>query len=969
MSDRNPVFAGIGTLVEVIRKLYERPRPFTWSQEREIRGDHPLPIIYLQHDGTTAGFLRSLETSILENAPDVPVLRVDAATAARHSLERWRLGPPPSTPDGQDGEDAAKAYERPREPPLLPLLDEARDGLSVHRTRGRRLSGFTRYRVADLLTGTKLEAPRTRDDKAEITAFLKQWAGGGARAPDGGGVAEALNRLVQQVASSPITLMFGLFWLGYRIARLSRLVPASVPGLARESHWFMRRQAMVVPKHSRNFLDFATRLTVGHRKPEMETSVKKLLVHAFLEDLRVIYRRRHFKVFPRLDGYRRTGYVVLLIGNATADNGAGELLGLINSVRNETGDFDPLLVIAAGEDPPPEPIEPGKIVYHPAKALLALQDWWRHLPDKRQTFASDARHLPFRLPPAAVPANEDRLPGDDLSVWRSDAFACRRALWLTRSSVLRVAGLGAVAVLLFPLSGFALRQLEAGCALRMPRLGSRVSVRAVTFGRDDVQCVGYSADKTQIFGSNERLRLVQKKVLDENEAARRSHAANPGRPYIGLVFFAAFTHKGSLQDTDHAVSEELEGLLLRQRIQNGKSSTEPLLEIIIANGGEKMREAPRVTRDMLLSLFRRDPRLLGVVGLDRTVVQTEEAITMFGGAGVPAFGTTLTGTGLEKRSPLYFQMVPSNRFQAILLAEYARSLRATRVVIYHPLGQGDDTYIGSLVKATKEKLREFRIPIGDISWADAGGDLHQACDVDRHKEIAFFAGRENEFSDFLRAITGGCADRGTLPAIVADDAISRFVANAGSRRSSALAGIPVSYVSLGSLLVLADSSCSEQGKASGAQGAAQLASFCSEYGALYKDLAAKLSAGEKPGLSWPAERVGLTFDAAGVFIDSVLSIRRDGPWAQAATLDRAAVAQRFREPGFASTGVTGLIDFVRSRAGDHRNLALLRIANIHDINERPVCVFMIGELYQPGQRRDPRTHCPVPGPLRSSARK
>ncbi len=202
--------------------------------------------------------------------------------------------------------------------------------------------------MADWLTGATLEAARTQDDEAQITRLLSQWAGKDADVPQGTGLPEGLSL----IPNMPTRTALQIACLISRSRGLRGLVSKRVPGLARESHWFMRKQTYMVPRHSRNFLNFATRLTVGHRGPENEPSVKKLLVHAFLEDLRVAYRRTRLKFLPRIKGCRRTGYVVLLVDNATAKNGAVELLRLISDVRNETGQFDPLLVIAAGEDVP-----------------------------------------------------------------------------------------------------------------------------------------------------------------------------------------------------------------------------------------------------------------------------------------------------------------------------------------------------------------------------------------------------------------------------------------------------------------------------------------------------------------------------------------------------------------------------------------------------------------------------------------
>ncbi|RKT73371.1 hypothetical protein DFJ66_6703 [Saccharothrix variisporea] len=77
-------------------------------------------------------------------------------------------------------------------------------------------------------------------------------------------------------------------------------------------------------------------------------TVKKLLVHAFLNDLRTAYGTDTF----RLRRFRRTTYPLVLLDNVTEDNVGVELLHLINDVRKETPAHAPLLVVATLRERP-----------------------------------------------------------------------------------------------------------------------------------------------------------------------------------------------------------------------------------------------------------------------------------------------------------------------------------------------------------------------------------------------------------------------------------------------------------------------------------------------------------------------------------------------------------------------------------------------------------------------------------------
>ena len=62
-------------------------------------------------------------------------------------------------------------------------------------------------------------------------------------------------------------------------------VSGRVPGFGGQYRWFMRQQYLA-PVQSVNFFGLAERLTAGVRQPEDTDQIDKLLVHAFLQDLR-----------------------------------------------------------------------------------------------------------------------------------------------------------------------------------------------------------------------------------------------------------------------------------------------------------------------------------------------------------------------------------------------------------------------------------------------------------------------------------------------------------------------------------------------------------------------------------------------------------------------------------------------------------------------------------------------------------
>ncbi|GGU75254.1 hypothetical protein GCM10010178_78250 [Lentzea flava] len=921
-SRTEPVFPGLRVLLEVIRTLCDRPGFFFRSTTEEVVGDQPLPLLYLESEASPTPFLRTLERKLDEGRPAIPHAYVDVSAVPAEVAKRW----PP---------------EARETPPLLPLLDQLSSQLSAIHVGSERLTRFDHYRLVDWLTGRRLPRKPGRDDRASVIELLRQWTG---RATQDG---EALNRAVDAFIPNLVTrLGLGLVaWVGSKAG--FRWLGKRVPGLARESKWFMRKQNFALPNHSIEFLGFAERLTLGRRESENEEQIKLLLVHAFLEDLRIAYRRRRGRFWPRRAGWRRTAYIPVLLDGVSKDNGGWELLELINHVRNETGELDPLLVIAASSVQPALSRQLGTTPVAPAEAEDALTTWREELPRKRQMLAPDARYLMIKLP----------FPDPDAVKWKgTPSFQAPPVRWLARSRRLE-AIIAAVAVVLL-LPGFVTVQnhINANCSIVGSAISPGVSTRLMDVD-GNVECVGYSDNNSQVFGSNERLRWTQQAVFAQNEEAVRLHEADPDRPFVSLIYFSSLTHKDTNPDADHSRAEELEGMLLKQRQQNDRSRTEPLLRVVIANGGATMKRAPDVLRDMLTPLLESDQSIIGVVGLDRSVAETRDVITELGALGVPTIGTTLTEASLPSKSSMYFQLIPGNVRQADLVRRYAQHVGSTKVTIYHPPLNKGDVYLDDLVNVLGKELANAQVRFQATPWSRSPQELPSQCVEDHSSELVFFAGREEDFGEFLRAIGRDCYDKNRLPRIVADDAIIRFIAQKASRVHDSLAGMRVSYVSMAGLVVLAGKPCVEGKPDPKARGGLPLDAFCAGYSRLNREIQeSSLPPEDKPVKPWPGEHMGVAYDAAGLFLDAVRNAQSRLAGLPQHTPHRGAIGGEFRELEF--FGATGRTDFSASRIGERRNFTILELTDIHDFEQQPACVFLTGDLYGPDSPRQPNG-CPA----------
>ncbi|NKE59148.1 hypothetical protein FXN61_20955 [Lentzea sp. PSKA42] len=916
-----PVFPGLRVLLEVIHGLCDRPGFFYRSKTEEVVGDQPLPLLYLESEASPTPFLRTLEAKLNAGSPAIPHAYVDVAAVQTEVDKRW----PP---------------EARETPPLLPLLDQLAFQLSEVHVGRERLTRFDHYRLVDWLTSKRLPRKPGRDDRASVIELLRQWTG---KTAENG---EALNRAVDAFIPNLVTrLGLGLVaWVGSKAG--FRWLGKRVPGLARESKWFMRGQNFALPNHSIEFLGFAERLTLGRRESENEEQIKLLLVHAFLEDLRIAYRRRR-RFLPRRAGFRRTAYIPVLLDGVNKDNGGWQLLELINDVRNETGELDPLLVIAASSVQPALSQQLGTTLVAPDETAEALTTWREELPRKRQMLAPDARYLMIKLP----------FPREDKKRWQgTPAFQAAPVRWLARSRRLE-AIIAAVAVVLL-LPGFVTVQshIEANCSIVGSAVSPGVSTRLMDVD-GHTECVGYSDNSSQVFGSNERLRWTQQAVFAQNEEAKRLHDADRGRPYVSLIYFSSLTHKDTNPDADHSRAEELEGMLLKQRQQNDRSRSEPLLRIVIANGGAMMKRAPDVLRDMLTPLLESDAGIIGVVGLDRSVAETRDVITELGALGVPTIGTTLTEASLPTRSSMYFQLIPGNVRQADLVRRYAQHVGATKVTIYHPPLNKGDVYLDDLVNVLGKELATATVNYQAVPWSRSPQEVPSQCVEDHSSELVFFAGREEDFGEFLRAIGRDCYDKNRLPRIVADDAIIRFIAQKASRVHDSLAGMRVSYVSMAGLVVLAGKSCVEGKPDPKVRGGLPLDAFCAGYSRLNQEIQeSSLPAEDKPVKPWPGEHIGVAYDAAGLFLEAVRNAQARLTGLPVHTPHRGAIGGEFREMEF--FGATGRTDFSASRIGEQRNFTILELTDIHDFGQQPTCVFLTGDLYGPDSPRQ-ASGCPA----------
>jgi hypothetical protein len=607
--------------------------------------------------------------------------------------------------------------------------------------------------------------------------------------------------------------------------------------------WFMQ-QHYLAPQQSGTFVGFAERLTVGARKLECAEELDKLLVHAFLEDLRSAYRGG----FWRPSGRRRTANPAVLIDNALDDEVTYRFIRLINDVRNETGLPDPLVVLAAsGSEPPESTLSMGRPTA-PLEDVQASYKAWRELvPEARRARDPAAWLLPIAVPSSLSAEQISEVPADLAPP--TPAFYTHGA-WLALASL--VVGAAIVGVLLLHRWGW-----EFECWPRSA--GGLWSVRRI-----DAECIGFSDGSSLRFNSEQRkLSEVQTKLFVQNELSRETwERSGRRRPYFTLVYLGTLSGRRTRSGEEAYVSEveELEGVLAAQRAgteQPADATGSALLRIVVANGGDEMRHATEAVR-MLADTDGGDAPILGVIGLVESRTSTEDALRALNQAQILAIAPTLSADGLYKSSKLYLQIAPPNEDQVRMVREYAAHLGLSHVDVYYNATdsyrvQAGDLYISTLLDNSR---RLFASPLTHeiVPWKPKSGAIK--C---RDDHLAFYAGRWLAFGQFFEEF----ADCGTSQVLVADDSVNRYMADE-QRREIAFAR-PLTFVSKAALATCFSLSAAINRNPE----AGRFLRLIREDGLLLR----KRCLPDSKGVTQPVgERVGLAYDATTMLVKGVESL-------------------------------------------------------------------------------------------------
>ena len=677
-------------------------------------------------------------------------------------------------------------------------------------------------------------------------------------------------------------------------AKLRGLVPGS------EYRWLLR-QPYLAPHDPGTFIGFAERLTSAlvpgqSAEPREDTGqLAKLLVNAFLEDVRSAYRRSWW----RIRSARRTVYPVVLLDGIRRDNGGYALLKIINDVRNDTGAFDPLVIISGSAKVPPDAEttaerEPAPV----SQASHAYETWARKLATDSRARRPTAWFLPLQVPDVSVVRGEVP-PTATLSV--------RPAPVWSRTSVLAIV----VVLLLASVATVGYRQMRDIVAAdelwRYEHCGlERDNPDAHTLKRIGDDCVGVTTGQVPLFGQADsedlvRFNRVQDLIVRQNRQVLEAHARDPRRPYATVVYVSAM---GAARDALASNTARLVGVAARQaRLLDRTDHDEPLIRVLLGNAGSAMQHGDAVA-GTLRSMLEEDKSIIGVLGMALSSTPTRNTITALGEVGLPVVAATLSDDEMPTASRMYFQVSPTNDRQAQVAARHVRAAHPGKrgVVIVHSSDEAD-SYAANLRLDVADQFAEQGLRVREEPYQPVsvgqGSDarrLGQAlCDVG-DDEVVFFAGRPADFGKLVDGVSAGC--KSDPPALLAGDDIARYAADDTLRGQHP--EIPFEYVSF----------------AIGAQGCAAATEMHQTLRVLMPE---ECEGDEDPSLDGHA---ALTYDALYLFVHAMIQLG-DIP------VSPGHIWKEMGDVGGALplSGESGVIDFGDGQVPIDKFLAVLRVSD------------------------------------------
>ncbi|MEU9885359.1 hypothetical protein [Sphaerisporangium sp. NPDC051011] len=719
----------------------------------------------------------------------LPVLRVtgpwEATSAIADTLEERCAGTPCAvlTPP----QEPAEGPPAPAPPysALAAALSEAAKNLAEHASRGEAHLRFPLFAQVQWLLGLHVteEGHELRDGVRRAMNQRRRQIGAGTEQERRGfwknvrAYAEgplpawaAATAILSAGWADQLTTLFGLCAIlaGPVIGSFHVLLLSRNWAGRRRYMWFLR-QPYLMPDNRRNqprdLTGFAVRLLSARddaapadpRRPresaQANDEIERLLVNAFLEDLRQGYERRLWKVWRRV-AWARTSYPVMLV-----IGGDGRLVARVEEVRAATRLADPLLVVVTGPGdaagaPPSVPARRVSVLAgRPDRAEELWAQWEAELARDRALGSHRVLRIDLEAEDEQAVAKANSVPPEG----RPRPLLAHPAIpWLVVAALVTVSLVRVLAT------------ATATCGPGIWRASSG-------------ECVGVD-DGGFVFAPH--LAPVLGLIDRQNHAILAS-----GHPYATVVYLGKLTTSGQSQagayDPLTDINGELAGIALAQGrlIENNADGSLLQMRVLPANAGADFRYAEDVAREILRRV-RDDPTVIGVIGLGESRKQVHAAIQELGRQALPVISTTATFDDLGMRQaegryvPSFFPLAPPNIRLASVAAGWARAgvperkappARTAKVFI-------DATPSDLLGKDLGDKFiaafGKGATPVRYARAADLEKGITEVCQGVAQPDLVYYAGRTAQFGAFVDAIAKSQCHQLT---ILANDDVTQYV--------------------------------------------------------------------------------------------------------------------------------------------------------------------------------------------------
>ncbi|WP_010290696.1 hypothetical protein [Streptomyces sp. SA3_actF] len=776
---------------------------------RDFRGGEPLVPMFVLHAEESAGDERA--NRILDD-----VLAVQVDHGARCAVLDPRA-PGPEQPIGPGGDRARAAL-------LLQGIDTPRawgdsewprmPGVPYRRYRFPRLRLV--HAIADAVREVDQQGEARVDPAAERRALVEQlarqrWRPRAAHRRNSLGerLSEAGTAGLLAAVLAVLTALLPLFEapIAFSVAcgflmllAVLYFVPVGRAPLLlwmrRESRWFLTT-TFLLPVQGRQSYEagllhpFRSWRSVTERAADVAGSLRdggnaqlQLHVLALLEDLRDAHRRWSWD----LRGFKRLRPPVLFLRRADASDGGIALLQAISDVRTVRSELDPLLVVASvdaadveglDERRVPDPVE-RPAPYDFADRLARLHEDWEGALRARQSPSSSGT-VPWALR-IAVPAAELEPPVQQVR-WCERAAARPRAARVLWSAWAGIVVLGVAAGLLI--------SYQADLADTYCRTGLFSADRDTELVGSGAtrECIGLSTGAVR-FGAGLppakkgdtppwRLEDVEKRIADAN--------AKAGAHAFTVVYAGPLSTADGDNSSPVKGAEELAGVALAQHRFNADEG-KTKMRVLVANGGVDMGHQTEMAR-RIVAYARRDPSVVGVVGLGRNTTDTGKAVGILRDAQLPVVSGTNSSEALPGAYRNWYSLAANDDWQARKLAVIARQLagredragRDTRTtVLLTRSGPGTkDQYTKDQADAFRKHLTGgdtgLDKPSRELTYQVSGGKpaasvVDTACKVgdERDPLVVLVAGRAEDLPPLTRRFGTVCAGR-DISVITGDD--------------------------------------------------------------------------------------------------------------------------------------------------------------------------------------------------------